>query len=86
MKRKAWLQKAVLLWAGALALPFCLGAGSVRGAASAGLGERAVLVDPRVMIPGPDAPTPEQLPITPLPGFSGELPAPEEESPLLPVE
>ena len=81
MKRKAWLQKAVLLWAGALALPFCLGAGSVGGAASAGLGERAVLVDPRVMVPGPDAPTPEQLPITRCRGSAASCPPPRR-SPL----
>ena len=47
MKRKAWLQKAVLLWAGALALPFCLElfqASRVKKAANDGSGSTGLAV------------------------------------------
>ena len=49
------------------------------------VGEGEIRIDPGIMLPGPDAPTPEPLPITPLPGFGEEKPAPEEEAPLLPL-
>ena len=76
MKKKGAAWKGVLLCAAAFALPLCLGAGPV--------GEGEIRIDPGIMLPGPDAPTPEPLPITPLPGFGEEKPAPEEEAPLLP--
>ena len=77
MKKKGAAWKGVLLCAAAFALPLCLGAGPV--------GEGEIRIDPGIMLPGPDAPTPEPLPITPLPGFGEEKPAPEEEAPLLPL-
>lgn len=49
------------------------------------MGEGEIRIDPGIMLPGPDAPTPEPLPITPLPGFGEEKTAPEEEAPLLPL-
>lgn len=77
MKKKGAAWKGVLLCAAAFALPLCLGAGPV--------GEGEIRIDPGIMLPRPDAPTPEPLPITPLPGFGEEKPAPEEEAPLLPL-
>ena len=48
-------------------------------------GRGTVLVEPHIMLPGPDAPTPQPLPITPLPDLDGEG-LPEGETPLLPLE
>ena len=73
MKKKDAAWKGVLLFAAAFALPLCP------------VGEGEIRIDPGIMLPGPDAPTPEPLPITPLPGFGEEKPAPEEEAPLLPL-
>ena len=73
---------AALLCAAALALPFCLGAAPE---SAPGGGGDTVLVDPHIMLPGPDAPTPQPLPITPLPDLDGEG-LPEGETPLLPLE
>ena len=42
-------------------------------------------MEPHIMLPGPDAPTPQPLPITPLPDLDGEG-LPEGETPLLPLE
>ena len=75
--------EGVLLFAAAFALPLCLGAGPAGQKGPVGEGE--IRIDPGIMLPGPDAPTPEPLPITPLPGFGEEKPAPEEEAPLLPL-
>ena len=83
MKKNRLLQKAALLCAAAFALPLCLGAGPAGQKGPVGEGE--IRIDPGIMLPGPDAPTPEPLPITPLPGFGEEKPAPEEEAPLLPL-
>lgn len=82
MKKKDAAWKGVLLFA-AFALPLCLGAGPAGQKGPVGEGE--IRIDPGIMLPGPDAPTPEPLPITPLPGFGEEKPAPEEEAPLLPL-
>ena len=61
MKKNRLLQKAALLCAAALALPFCLGAAPE---SAPGGGGDTVLVEPHIMLPGPDAPTPQPLPIT----------------------
>ncbi len=82
MKKNRLLQKATLLCAAALALPFCLGAAPE---SAPGGGGDTVLVEPHIMLPGPDAPTPQPLPITPLPDLDGEG-LPEGETPLLPLE
>ena len=55
MKKNRLLQKAALLCAAALALPFCLGAAPE---SAPGGGGDTVLVEPHIMLPGPDAPTP----------------------------
>ena len=81
MKKKDAAWKGVLLFAAAFALPLCLGAGPAGQKGPVG----EIRIDPGIMLPGPDAPTPEPLPITPLPGFGEEKPAPEEEAPLLPL-
>lgn len=83
MKKKDAAWKGGLLFAAAFALPLCLGAGPEGQKGPVGEGE--IRIDPGIMLPGPDAPTPELLPITPLPGFGEEKPAPEEEAPLLPL-
>ena len=72
----------LFLCAAALALPFCLGAAPE---SAPGGGGDTVLVEPHIMLPGPDAPTPQPLPITPLPDLDGEG-LPEGETPLLPLE
>lgn len=82
MKKNRLLQKAALLCAAALALPFCLGAAPE---SAPGGGGDTVLVESHIMLPGPDAPTPQPLPITPLPDLDGEG-LPEGETPLLPLE
>ena len=66
MKKNRLLQKAALLCAAALALPFCLGAAPE---SAPGGGGDTVLVEPHIMLPGPDAPTPQPLPITPAAGL-----------------
>ena len=83
MKKKDAAWKGVLLFAAAFALPLCLGAGPAGQKGPVGEGE--IRIDPGIMLPGSDAPTPEPLPIIPLPGFGEEKPAPEEEAPLLPL-
>ncbi len=84
MKKKGAAWKGVLLCAAAFALPLCLGAGPA-AEQKGPVGEGEIRIDPGIMLPGPDAPTPEPLPITPLPGFGEEKPAPEKEAPLLPL-
>ena len=42
-------------------------------------------MEPHIMLPGPDAPTPQPLPIAPLPDLDWEG-LPEGETPLLPLE
>ena len=59
MKKNRLLQKAALLCAAALALPFCLGAAPE---SAPGGGGDTVLVEPHIMLPGPDAPTPQPCP------------------------
>lgn len=82
MKKKGAAWKGVLLFAAAFALPLCLGAGPAGQKGPVGEGE--IRIDPGIMLPGPDAPTPEPLPITPLPGFGEENPPRRRKHPCCP--
>ena len=95
MKKKAWWKKAVLLCGMMALLPFCMGiclmpTASPEPEVSQEQGGEASLV---FTVPEPDSsyegtlPKPEvPFPDTQLPEYSWELPNPQKQAPVIPVE